>query len=499
MSNSLSSCFPHRAPLTACLAVALGLTLSAAQAGDMSPAPRTPLAADPARGHTEGLGQSGAPLFAESTLSGNLHEHAFGSDHLSSMTHYVTSCADSGPGSLRDVVNAVGTVSGDSINLYSQLPMACSTITLGSAIHVQQDSLYLVGPGANQLTIDASLNSSAFYHFGAGTLGIGGLTIANGYYVSSSAPAGGCIYSLGSVSMISSVVSNCTVRSVSNSTPARGAGVYTRGDLHLLNSVVTDSLAVATSGANAYGGGAYVKGTFVATYGTVSDNTAIAVGNAHGFGGGVHTMGNVNIAASTISGNKAGFVGGLNLYGATPHTATIVNSTVSGNFATASWGGLWTKTPLTVDSSTIAFNKTLAGGVSAGDGLYTAVASTLKNSIIADNASPGGASDLGGVPGTVVSGNNNLITQSTINPPPGTIPDCPQLEPLANNSGLTLTHALRSSSPAIDQGDAGGALTDQRGAPRGVGAGDDIGSIEWQATDRDERVFVAGFDGLCDQ
>ena len=62
------------------------------------------------------------------------------------------------------------------------------------------------------------------------------------------------------------------------------------------------------------------------------------------------------------------------------------------------------------------------------------------------------------------------------------------LGPLANNGGQTLTHGLRSGSPAIDAGSSGGALTDQRGLPRPsdlpgiVNAGDaaDMGAVEVQ-------------------
>ena len=56
------------------------------------------------------------------------------------------------------------------------------------------------------------------------------------------------------------------------------------------------------------------------------------------------------------------------------------------------------------------------------------------------------------------------------------------LGPLADNGGLTQTHALSSASPAIDQGINARALTnDQRGPgfPRTVGPDTDIGAFEY--------------------
>ena len=56
----------------------------------------------------------------------------------------------------------------------------------------------------------------------------------------------------------------------------------------------------------------------------------------------------------------------------------------------------------------------------------------------------------------------------------------PKLGPLADNGGQTLTMALLPGSPAIDAGDhASAPPTDQRGFPRPLGAGADIGAYEY--------------------
>ena len=57
----------------------------------------------------------------------------------------------------------------------------------------------------------------------------------------------------------------------------------------------------------------------------------------------------------------------------------------------------------------------------------------------------------------------------------------PLLGPLADNGGLTRTHALLAGSPALDAGDdAAAPATDQRGIARPQGAASDIGSFELQ-------------------
>ncbi len=71
------------------------------------------------------------------------------------------------------------------------------------------------------------------------------------------------------------------------------------------------------------------------------------------------------------------------------------------------------------------------------------------------------------------------------------VPKDPLLEPLQNNGGPTLTHALVSGSPAIEGGHSSGFNTDQRGLARPVddpsianasgGDGADIGAHEVQA------------------
>ena len=72
----------------------------------------------------------------------------------------------------------------------------------------------------------------------------------------------------------------------------------------------------------------------------------------------------------------------------------------------------------------------------------------------------------------------------------------PMLQPLANNGGLTQTHALLPNSPAIGKGSnpIPNLPTDQRGFPRAVG-NIDIGSFELQSAAKVSSVVVG--DGIA--
>ena len=485
--------WPRRAPIASCLAVALGVCAITAFGRDGPGGTRPP-------------GRVGAPAtslampsYFAAEMPAFTSRDSLGSNRTAS-TLQVMNCDDSGPGSLRDEIAAAA--SGATIDL-SQL--ACSTITLGSEIPVPKTTLYIQGPGRELLTIDGASNSRIFKHTGVGTLAIYDVTITNGRYASDIYAKGGCIYSLAHVTVARSTISHCALEGAGK---PFGGGIFARAGLTLLYATVSDNDAHAT-GSYAVGGGAYVKGDLLAKYSTISNNTAHSDFGVVSIGGGVGVLGSHSslIESSTISGNRATTSAGLDF--SAPASVTITNSTVSGNIATDGDGGVAVRNgaptqQLTVQNSTIAFNTSingLSGTYSAG--LFAAdTAVNLYSSIIADNSGPDGANDLAGIGTTTLSGAANLIVSSTLPLPPNIISSssCPQLDVLTDNGGFTLTHALRSTSPAIDQGSNPTNLTyDQRGAQRASGIQADIGSVERQAGDQMERLMASGFDGLCDE
>jgi hypothetical protein len=215
---------------------------------------------------------------------------------------------------------------------------------------------------------------------------------------------------------------------------------------------------------------------------TLSGNSTTNEGGAifHNANGGVFTIKN-----STLSGNMANKAGAIYSVG---FNLVIINSTISGNKAADSVGGIKLEFAFaSISNSTVSGNsaKFSQGGILAGTGNNRL---DLVSTIVANNTDVTGASDLARFAGTV-NASNSLIGQSlavgVIN---GTnvgneIGVDPLLGALANNGGPTNTQALNAGSPAIDTGSNPlGLLNDQRGPgfKREFGPGPDIGAFELQ-------------------
>jgi len=171
---------------------------------------------------------------------------------------------------------------------------------------------------------------------------------------------------------------------------------------------------------------------------------------------------------------------------------TVSSSTISGNSASShnggNGGGIYTSGGVTVSSSTISGNFAyglFAGGDGGGIGAFGDVTVTINHSIVAGNTANSLGPDV--LPGTgplvvrySLIGDN---TDTNLAEAPIGMPDAhgnliggpihgiidPHLGPLADNGGLTKTHALLPGSPAIDAGDPAiqqDPITfDQRGNP----------------------------------
>jgi Ca2+-binding RTX toxin-like protein len=206
--------------------------------------------------------------------------------------------------------------------------------------------------------------------------------------------------------------------------------------------------------------------------------------SASGLGGGILNRGTLTVSNSTLSGNSASSGGGI--YNS--RSATVSSSTLSGNSASNSGGGIYNHDQgalLEVSNSTLSGNGAgqSGGGIEHSDG-----SARLRNTIVANSPS-GGDCHWSVTP--VTDGGYNLDSDGTCNLATGnrSRPDVdPLLDPLADNGGPTLTHALRERSPAVDKGDSFGATADQRGLPRPTdlgaipnatgGDGSDIGAYE---------------------
>ena len=405
----------------------------------------------------------------------------------------VTSCDDSGPGTLREAY--FNAVDGTEIDL-SQL--ACSKISLTSGALTDPGgsiSVSITGPGKYALTIDGGYSNRVLVHNGSGTLSISGVRIAHGSY--SGTYGGGCIYSYGGVELGFAIVTGCQMSSTGTA-KAYGGAIYSRGTVTVIGSEVSNGRAHAAS-ANSAGGGIWADAVSIALS-TVDLNVVSGDGSHYARGGGVFSLRDSQILYSTISNNGADSGAGAFFVGAASYTMQIANSTISGNHATGAGGGLYAKyRPLEIANSTIAENTS----ESFGAGLYLAYPTELESTIVAGNTTQGGlqASDISGPAGTAITGANNLVVASTLPLPGDTITLDPMLGPLQLNGGYTATHALLPGSPAIDRGNnVISARYDQRflgsgtdyGYERQVGPAPDIGAFEFGAPD---RLFTDGFDG----
>jgi CSLREA domain-containing protein len=232
------------------------------------------------------------------------------------------------------------------------------------------------------------------------------------------------------------------------------------------------------AGAGAFFGGG-IEATGVGAQVTVIRSTISA--NSAAAGGGADVVGGatLNIIDSTVTGNTAADdAGGINAV--TAGILNVTNSTISGNSAVDDAGGInmigLTKPTVNVLSSTITANSAADGGGSFVNGGNTL---NLKGSIEAGNTGTASGPDCGG-PGSVNSQGNNLIGSTSgcvITAQGSDITDqAPGLGPLADNGGLTPTHALAAGSPAIGKGPADAPAADQRGVPRSA---PDIGAYEY--------------------
>jgi len=110
------------------------------------------------------------------------------------------------------------------------------------------------------------------------------------------------------------------------------------------------------------------------------------------------------------------------------------------------------------------------------DGILNAGTLTLTNTIVAN--SPDGTDIRGGY----TDGGHNIVGDGIGVSDPTSMAGDPNLGPLADNGGPTLTHALLPVSIAINTGDcsAGTITEDQRGVSRPQGTACDIGAFEFE-------------------
>ena len=325
------------------------------------------------------------------------------------------------------------------------------------------------------LTLNASSVIGSSAPFGGGIANRGGvLTLIDSRVEGSSASGcrnpgglvcsgGGAIWNSGALTMLNSVVSDCTAD--------WGGGIYNRGFAELTDSTVSDSSS------DFDGGGLLNFETLALIDTTVAGSVAGQSGGAVANQGGV-----LEVARSTLSGNSAAAAGGavINQSGA---DVVLLNSTVSGNTAERG-GAIYSGGSLSVTSSTIAANEAPDGSAIFDPGNVGQGPGTLRSTLVEGSCS---GSELGSE-GYNVEGPGSTcgLDQETDRSAEADL----GLGPLDDNGGPTRTHALSPISVAVDRipevdclDASGESLTaDQRGTtrPSGGTSACDVGSFEVQ-------------------
>jgi hypothetical protein len=225
----------------------------------------------------------------------------------------VTNNNDSGTGSLRDAIN--NAVSGEVINF---APSAYGTITLTNGpLFVNMINLTIQGPGANKLTVSGGGTTTDFVLFSVlpptnpppptfvpNSVGISGLTIANGDSDSNGFGAGGGILSFDALTVTGSVFQN------DQAPNGIGGAIYNGGGdnsaLTAVNDVFTGNISGSATTSNAFsmGGAIFNGGTTTIQASTFINNEAIG---PNALGGAIHTTfgATLTISGSTFRNNQA--------------------------------------------------------------------------------------------------------------------------------------------------------------------------------------------------
>jgi CSLREA domain-containing protein len=370
-------------------------------------------------------------------------------------TYIVTSTAD-------DVNNATCTVASCTLRQAVNAANAndpgagnANTITFGPAFATAQTITLLAGSGGTltptrSVTIDATAGNRAVTISGGRvvrlfvvnrgvTLGLRGLTLANGTTGTTGTTGGGAILnnSGGTVNITGSTFTG-------NVSSSRGGAIGNSGIATITGSTFTDNVASGTTGSR--GGAIGNSGTATITGSTFTGN--VASGTTGSQGGAINNAGGTaNVTNSTFSGNSAsdgdgGQGGAINNVG----IVNVKGSTFTGNVASGSPSG------------------------NQGGAIKNVGTLTLALSVVAGNSADAGPD----INGTVTSGGGNVIGGNALLGTPGSY------------GGPVQTIPLLPGSPALDiLACPNGLTTDARGISRPQGAKCDAGAFE-------SRGFAAG-------
>ena len=421
-------------------------------------------------------------------------------------TFTVDSLTDDGTGTtLREAIEAANAAAGpDTITFAAGLS---GTISLANDLPDITDTLSILGPGADVLTVDGGgtagdADGRQIFYFdnvASGTNVVSGLTLTGGYL----SGYGGAIGLDGGGSSLevrdmvitgneaelygggvsfndsSGTLLISGSRITGNVAGSGGGGVY--ADMRAGESVTISNSVISGNEANSDGGGVYVQdATLLVEFSEISGNTAgeggggfyihdseatiesssITGNTAVDGGGGLYVDNDLNYAFtmrnSTVSGNSSESYGG-GFYFADVGQATIENSTISGNTANQA-GAIWSYGYLSLIQTTITDNTATNGDSASVGGVQLGGASAVAGSSRANSAAKDGKKSGGGVSRAAAAGASEVEVIGTI---------------LAGNDGEDIgsykgTAMANSTSSIIGTVGADVTVTDLGGTQSGV-------------------------------
>ncbi len=347
------------------------------------------------------------------------------------------------------------------------LLLLCALGAQAAVLEVEgpQDSL-AGAPTINHCTlrkavINANTNGGGYPQCLAGTLGVDTITIPAGMSITFA--LAGTMEDAGLTGDLD-ITDDLIIQG--NGATIDGADLDRIFDIHPGVTVTIYDLTLQNGRGNGAGGGIQLNDSTL----NLHNVTITSCHAPNGDGGAILTANSavLNMTNCTISGNTAAhYAGGVIIGGG---TATVKSCTITGNSSGFS---------------------NLTGGFHAGG------MTTLQNTVIAGNT----GLDLPNVAGFFTSLGHNIIGNYGTNVAAisitATTGDQFQVNdallnfgPLQNNGGLTPTHALLAGSIALDAGNSGGVITDQRALTRPCdnaaianaagGDGADVGAFEEQ-------------------
>ncbi len=420
------------------------------------------------------------------------------------------------------------------------LPIITSNIVIeGHGATIQRDSsapafrIFTVTNSGHLTLNSTSVKNSSAVNGGAvanaGTLDLNTATLSG----NSASGQGGAVYNTGTLT--------ATGSTFTSNTSGSGGAISSQGSLSLSSSTISKNTAV---GSTAWGGGLYISAGTATVTSTTFSNNSLTVNGAQGAGGAIANFASLTLNSSNILNNKTiganGLGGGLFIFNTGSATVSnttfdsnqspsgagiyddlgtlnVSGSTFSNNGASAKGGGIFASGTLNITNSTFSSNlATTSGGAlevmaatvqvkfstfnantaAMGSAINDQATTTIKASIFANSVGNNCAGVATTSAGYNISDDISCNFHSTgdlngINP---------SLGGLANNGGLTKTHALQAGSVVFNSVPlaACSVATDQRGTARPQGTACESGAFEGTGTSNTPRLKINNVNTVAD-